>query len=84
MSVGRTVQCWDDAVAESFVASLKAECIDQQSWPTKNTTRRAVVNYIAWYNGTPREPAALHARLPHPNENEATINQDQDDLAEVA
>lgn len=34
LSVGRTGQCWDNALAESFFASLKGECIDQQTWPT--------------------------------------------------
>ena len=82
MSVGRTGQCWDNAVAESFFASLKGECIDQQSWPTQTMTRRAVVDYIAWYNGT-----RLHSTLGYltPNEYEG-INetQDQDDLPAVA
>jgi transposase InsO family protein len=31
LSVGRTGQCWDNALAESFFASLKGECIDQQA-----------------------------------------------------
>jgi len=82
LSVGRTGQCWDNAVAESFFASLKGECIDQQSWPTQTMARRAVVDYIAWYNGT-----RLHSTLGYltPNEYEG-INetQDQDDLPAVA
>jgi transposase InsO family protein len=32
LSSGRTGQCWDDALAESFFASLKGECLDQRLW----------------------------------------------------
>jgi putative transposase len=34
LSHGRTGQCWDDAVSESFFASLKGELINLQTWPT--------------------------------------------------
>jgi putative transposase len=30
LSTGRTGQCWDNALAESFFASLKGECLDHQ------------------------------------------------------
>jgi putative transposase len=43
LSVGRTGQCWDNALPESFFASLKGECIDQQPWPTRAGARHAVV-----------------------------------------
>jgi transposase InsO family protein len=58
LSVGRTGQCWDNALAESFFSSLKGELIDTRSWPTRAGARRAVVEYIAWYNGT-----RLHSSL---------------------
>jgi putative transposase len=58
LSVGRTGQCWDNALAESFFASLKGECIDQRVWPTRAAARRATVEYIAWFNGT-----RLHSAL---------------------
>jgi putative transposase len=60
LSSGRTGQCWDNALAESFFASLKGECLDQQPWPTRAAARRATVDYIAWYNGT-----RLHSALGH-------------------
>ncbi len=55
LSSGRTGQCWDNALAESFFASLKGECLDQQPWPTRAAARRATVGYIAWsgYAGDP-------------------------------
>ena len=58
LSVGRTGQCWDNALAESFFSSLKGELIETRAWPTRAGARRAVVEYIAWYNGT-----RLHSSL---------------------
>lgn len=58
LSHGRTGQCWDNALSESFFASLKGELIDLQPWPTQDMARRAIVEYIAWYNGT-----RLHSTL---------------------
>ena len=51
LSSGRTGQCWDNALAESFFASLKGECLDQQPWPTRTAACGATVEYIAWYVG---------------------------------
>jgi transposase InsO family protein len=58
LSHGRTGQCWDNALAESFFASIKGELLDLQAWPSRDMARRAVVEYIAWYNGT-----RLHSTL---------------------
>jgi putative transposase len=58
LSVGRKGQCWDNALAESFFASIKGELIDTRAWPTRAAARRAIVDYIAWYNGT-----RLHSTL---------------------
>jgi len=58
LSVGRTGQCWDNALAESFFSSLKGELIDTRAWPTRAGAKRAVVEYIGWYNGT-----RLHSSL---------------------
>jgi putative transposase len=73
LSTGRTGQCWDNALAESFFASLKGECLDQQPWPSRAAARRAIVDYIAWYNG-----ARLHSALGYmtPDEFEATTRQE--------
>ena len=73
LSSGRTGQCWDNALAESFFASLKGECLDQQPWPTRAAARRATVEYIAWYNGT-----RLHSALGYmtPDEFETTTRKE--------
>jgi putative transposase len=51
LSVGRRGQCWDNAVAESFFATIKRELIYPRAWPTRAGLRRAVFEYIeGWYN----------------------------------
>jgi transposase InsO family protein len=79
LSTGRTGQCWDNALAESFFASLKGECLDQRPWPTRAAARRATVDYIAWYNGT-----RLHSALGYltPDEFETATN--KEDLTQAA
>ena len=69
LSVGRKGQCWDNAVAESFFASVKGELIDTQAWPTRAGACRAVVEYIAWFNGT-RLHSTLGYRSPADFEND--------------
>ena len=51
LSVGRRGQCWDNAVSESFFATLKNELTEHQPWPTHKALRAAVFDYIeGWYN----------------------------------
>jgi putative transposase len=43
--------CYDNAVAESFFATLEFELIMQNDWWTKAEARRAIFRYIeTWYN----------------------------------
>jgi putative transposase len=51
VSMGSRGDCFDNAVLESFHASLKKDLIHRSSWPTKDETRTAVFDYIeAFYN----------------------------------
>src|SRR6185312_15207615 len=51
LSLGRKGQCWDNAVAESFFATIKAELLDDRPWPTHAAARAAIFNWIeGWYN----------------------------------
>ncbi len=50
-SFSRPRQCWDNAVAESWFATLKLELTDRQSWATRAQARRAVFEFIeVFYN----------------------------------
>ena len=49
-SVGRTGVCWDNAVVESFWASLKRECLLGRSFATRAEARQAIFRWINWYN----------------------------------
>jgi transposase InsO family protein len=50
-SLGQPGTCWDNAVAESFFATLKTELLHRQHWPTRQAARSAIFEYIeGWYN----------------------------------
>ena len=64
LSVGRTGVCWDNAVAESFFATIKRELIETRPWPTRAGLERAVFDYIeGWYN-TRRKHSSLGYKSP--------------------
>ncbi|MCK8438886.1 IS3 family transposase [Streptomyces sp. D2-8] len=51
LSVGRTGQCWDNALAESFFATIKRELLSTGSWPSRAAARTAIFDFIeGWYN----------------------------------
>lgn len=50
-SMSRRGNCWDNAVAESFFATLERELIDRRDWATRAAADQAIFDYIAaWYN----------------------------------
>jgi transposase InsO family protein len=58
-SIGRPGTCWDNAVAESFFATLKNELIYPHIWTTRQSARREIFRFIeGWYNR-----ARLHSTL---------------------
>ena len=57
--MGSVGDCYDNAVCETFHATLKKEKIYRQSWPTRAAARTAVFEYIeGWYN-----PRRRHSTL---------------------
>ena len=38
--------CWDNAVAESFFATLRAELVDHERFPTRQAAIDAIADYI--------------------------------------
>ena len=50
-SMSRRGDCWDNAVVESFNATIKTELIHRTKWKTREEARAAVYKYIeTWYN----------------------------------
>jgi transposase InsO family protein len=49
-SVGRTGVCWDNAVAESWFATLKRELVSRTRFATRAEARRAIFAWINHYN----------------------------------
>lgn len=45
-SMGRVADCFDNALAESFFATLKCELLYTRSWQTKQEARSAIVHWI--------------------------------------
>ena len=58
-SMSRRANCYDNAVVESFFATLEWELIDRCDWQTRDEARRAIFEYIeCWYN-----PRRRHSSL---------------------
>jgi putative transposase len=60
-SMGSVGDCFDNALAESFFASLECELIDRNRWRTHTEARAAVFDYIeAFYNPRRRHSALAY------------------------
>ena len=54
-SMSRRGECWDNAVAESFFATVKVELVHEATWRTRTEARAALFEYIElFYNGLRR------------------------------
>jgi transposase InsO family protein len=49
-SVGSIGDAYDNALAESFVDTLKTELITDRAWRTRTQLELAVVEYLGWFN----------------------------------
>jgi putative transposase len=57
-SMGSVGDCYDNALAESFFATLECELIDRESWKNRTEARLAIFDYIeGWYNSHRRHSA---------------------------
>ncbi len=74
-SMSRKGNCWDNAVAESFFKTLKAECVYQNKLETKQQAALLIFEYIEiWYNRK-----RLHSALGYtsPQDFEKQLNKQQ-------
>jgi putative transposase len=58
-SMGRTGSALDNAMAESFVSTLKAELVSNLEFPTRQAARVAIFEYLETFYNTRR----LHSSL---------------------
>lgn len=72
-SLSRPRQCWDNAVAESFFATLKTELIDRQSWPTRTAAQRAIFEFVEVFYNRQRLHTALGCRTPTEYESQEVV-----------
>ena len=63
-SVGRTVICFDNALAESFNAALKVERVHRTAYPTRKKAREDIARYIEIRYNRLRLHSALGYRTP--------------------
>ena len=63
-SMSRRGDCWDNAVAESFFATLKMELLYELPLQTRSATRTAVANYIETFYNVRRRHSSLDYQSP--------------------
>jgi transposase InsO family protein len=72
LSHGRKGQCWDNAVGESFFATIKTELLDEGVWPTMRSAETAIFEYIESGYSLHRRHSALGYLSPAAYEATAT------------
>ncbi len=63
-SMGRTGSALDNAMAESFVSTLKAELVSRLEFPTRQAARTAIFEYLETFYNTRRLHSSLGYRSP--------------------
>jgi putative transposase len=58
-SMGSRGDCWDNAVAETFFATLKKELVHRRSWPTRRELTGEIFEYIEGFYNTTRRHSTL-------------------------
>jgi transposase InsO family protein len=71
-SMSRKGDCWDNAVAESFFATLKVELVYRTEFATRTSARTAVFDYIETFYNRRRRHSSLGYVSPIDFENQAT------------
>jgi len=69
-SMSRKGDCWDNAVVESFFATIKKELIHRRPWPTVKAARAAIAEYIEVFYNRKRKHSTLGYICPVEYENQ--------------
>jgi putative transposase len=75
-SMGSKGDCYDNAVAESFFATLKKELVNRHSWPTRRALVGEVFEYIEAFYNRVRRHSTLGMLAPLEFENTTRRNTD--------
>jgi len=67
--MGSKGDCYDNAVAESFFATLKKELVHRRSWPTRRELIGEVFEYIEAFYNRQRRHSTLGYLTPEQFEN---------------
>jgi putative transposase len=73
VSMSRKGNCWDNAVAESFFATLKTELVYRRSWVTRADLRAAVFQYIEVFYNRRRLHSSIGYKTPAQLESECAL-----------
>jgi putative transposase len=73
-SMSRKGDCWDNAPAESFFATLKSELVHRRRYRTRAEAKRDLFEYIERFYNTERRHSALEYRSPAEFEARANTN----------
>ncbi len=76
--MGRTGSALDNAMAESFVSTLKAELVSRLEFPSRQAARTAIFDYLETFYNSRRLHSALGYRSP------ADFEEDRMEEASVA
>ncbi|MBX6772882.1 MAG: transposase [Chloroflexi bacterium] len=63
-SMGTVGDALDNAVAESFDASLQTECLDRRRWRTRREPKAAIFDYVEIFYNRQRRHSALDYLTP--------------------
>jgi transposase InsO family protein len=63
-SMGRTGTALDNAMAESFVSTLKAELVSRMEFPTRQAAKTAIFEYVETFYNARRLHSSLGYRSP--------------------
>ena len=77
-SMGRTGSALDNAMAESFVSTLKAEVVNRLEFPSRQAAKTAIFEYLETFYNTRRLHSSLGYRSP------AEFEEDRMEEARVA
>lgn len=73
-SMRRPGNCWDNAVVESFFATLNTELIHQRSWLTRHDARAAIFEYIEGFYNCRRRHSSVAYQSPTDFERQTEAN----------